>query len=139
MNCLTSADRSVEPDLSGLTILLVEDEAIVALDIEDCFREWGATIFGPFGTLTDATAGAQNARMDGMQIDAAVLDVMLGSESVVPLAEHLRDLGTPLVFHSGHADPAELTGSFPLATLRIKPVSPTDLAHSVIALVGERA
>jgi PAS domain S-box-containing protein len=78
-------------------VLLVEDEALVAIMIQECLAECGFQIVGPVCTASDAIAAAK----DG-QFDAAVLDINLGDGLVYPVAEILADRGVPFVFVTGY-------------------------------------
>jgi CheY-like chemotaxis protein len=83
-----------------LRVILVEDEALVAMMMEDLLGELGCEITGSFGALTPALEwlDAQETLPDG-----AVLDVNLGGgENVFPLARALRARGVPFVFATGY-------------------------------------
>lgn len=88
--------------MSGLTsrrVLVVEDEAIIALMIVEWLSEMGCEALGPAARLADGFALAQTE-----PLDAAVLDVNVNSERVYPLADYLRGRGIPLVFATGYGD-----------------------------------
>ena len=87
--------------LDDLNILVVEDEALLAVDLSLTLEDEGARVAGPCMTVKDAM------RFDG-PIDAAVLDVDLRGEAVFPVADRLHADGTPFVFHTGRADLDEL-------------------------------
>jgi len=94
--------------LSGLRVLVVEDEALIAWDIAEHLRKYGVKIVGPAATVTEACA-----LLEGGAPDAAVLDINLRHESVYPLIEKLRMRRIPFVFASGYsrsALPAEYAG-----------------------------
>ncbi len=78
-------------------VLLVEDEALVAIMIQETFTEFGFQIIGPICTASEAVAAAK----DG-QFDAAVLDINLGDGLVYPVAEILAERGVPFVFVTGY-------------------------------------
>jgi PAS domain S-box-containing protein len=84
-------------DLTAVRVLVVEDEALVALELHDLLNKVGATVIGPFGDLTQAReiSGAE-------AIDLAVLDTNLNGEAVYPLARDLLHRGIPFVFVSGY-------------------------------------
>ncbi|KEO55505.1 response regulator [Thioclava indica] len=103
-------------------VLIAEDEAIVALDLQMMIEDLGARVLGPCATMRAAmTQIAQDLP------DAAVLDVMLADGEVYELADRLRDAGVALVFHSGHADPAELLERYPEASVCPKPAYPSEI------------
>jgi len=92
--------------MTGHRILLVEDDAMIALHTEDVLTDGGYVVVGPADDLSLAMTFAQTA-----QIDAAVLDVNLGPGIYVwPVAEILHARGIPFVlltaFGAGLAVPA---------------------------------
>ena len=91
---------SARPDvhLSGRRVLVVEDEWVIAHDIEQAFRKRGAEVAGPVPSVDRARALlAAEADLDG-----AVLDVNLGGQMVYPLADALAQSGVPFVFATGY-------------------------------------
>lgn len=84
-------------------VLLIEDEALVAMMIQECLDEFGYQVLGPIGTAGEAAAKAK----DG-QFEAAVLDINLGDGAVYPIADLLAERGVPFVFVTGYdADSVE--------------------------------
>jgi DNA-binding response OmpR family regulator len=78
-------------------ILVVEDEFLVAMQIETILREAGWGVTGPAGTLASAVTLARSAACDG-----AVLDVNLRGERVDEVAVILSERGIPFLFVSGY-------------------------------------
>ena len=79
--------------LAGKTVLVVEDELMIALDIVDCLIQAGAKVIGPCTSLEDARKIAG----DG-EIDLAILDIDLGGREVFPAARILGARGIPFLF-----------------------------------------
>src|SRR3546814_4496431 len=52
------------PNLTGLRVLLVEDQVIVAMEIESILREFGCMVVGPIGRLGPAVGLARNEALD---------------------------------------------------------------------------
>ena len=104
-------DRGAAPsvdsvrELAGRTVLVVEDEAIIAVMIADVLNELGATVLGPAGSLQQALALADDPR-----IEAAILDVNLRGERVAPIAARLFDRGIPFAFATGYGSSPEGLG-----------------------------
>lgn len=82
-------------DLSGLRVLVVEDEFLVGLGLEGDLRTLGCVVVGPVANLSAAMDAAAHEGLD-----AALLDVNLGSETVYPAAAVLAARGVPFVFCS---------------------------------------
>jgi PAS domain S-box-containing protein len=78
-------------------VLLVEDEALVAMMIQDTLVEFGFQVLGPVSTASEALAAARERH-----IDAAVLDINLGDGLVYTVAEILAKRGVPFVFVTGY-------------------------------------
>ena len=78
-------------------VLLVEDEALVAMMIQETLAEFGFQVLGPISTASEALAAARERH-----IDAAVLDINLGDGLVYTVAEILAKRGVPFVFVTGY-------------------------------------
>ena len=59
-------------------VLLVEDESLVAMMVEEVLSELGLRVIGPYGTIGEALRAASE-----IAIDAAVLDINLGGQSIL--------------------------------------------------------
>ena len=89
--------------LSGKRLLVVEDEILVAIDIEEMLKKAGSAVVGPAATLSRALSLAKVETLD-----AAVIDLNLGGESSAPLIDLLIERGVPLLLISGYDDPSSL-------------------------------
>ena len=110
--------------LSGYEVLLVEDELLIALDLQLTMEDEGAMVELADGVATGLSALARRLAK-GAPPHVALLDVRLGDGEVFPVADRLAAEGVPIVFHSGHAQSAELAASYPQAVMLSKP-APTD-------------
>lgn len=115
--------------LSGKRILVLEDEFLIAMDVEQLCRECGADDIVILRNLEE-TGGAEAV---AKRFDVAVLDLMLEGRSAVGFAQELLHLGVPFVIASGYSDPDELHSVLPGATVIGKPYSGTVLMDAVIA------
>jgi DNA-binding response OmpR family regulator len=111
-------------------VLIVEDEPIVAFEIEKVLREAGFEIVGCMGSLNKALAKLKNA-----DCDIAVLDADLRGDSAAPLAIALRERGTPFLFVSGY-ERAYLPKAFLDIPLLSKPFEPNELITTVKQLLS---
>ena len=84
-------------------ILIVEDEAIIALDLAHAVEDVDGVVVGPVASVAEALA-----LLDIAPVCGAVLDANLVDGAVTPLALHLLDLGVPFVVHTGTGLPGEL-------------------------------
>ena len=85
--------------LQGLRMLVVEDEALVAMLVEDLLTDLGCVVVDVAGTLEDGLIAAQTA---APSIDGAILDINLGDAKVFPIAELLLAHGVKFVFATGY-------------------------------------
>ena len=84
--------------LNGARVLVLEDETLVSMMVEDMLLDLGCEIVGPFARLDQAVAFVS----DNQGIDLALLDVNLAGERSFPVAELLKERGTPFVFTTGY-------------------------------------
>ena len=83
------------------TILIVEDEPLIAMMLEDFLESLGHSVQATCDSVQDALCEA-----DKGGFDLAILDVNLKGENVWPVAERLRGQGIPFVLATGgHVDP----------------------------------
>ncbi len=78
-------------------ILVVEDEFLIALDLEVTLETAGYRVIGP---ALNVSAALQLLKAD--RPDAAILDVNLAGERVTPVAEALRAMSVPFILASGY-------------------------------------
>ncbi len=86
-------------ELDGLKVLVVEDEMLIACEMEATLEDLGCEVVGPFARVGHALEALQDTK-----VDAAVLDVNVRGEMIFPVAEKLKALGVPMVFCTGYAD-----------------------------------
>ena len=112
----------------ALRVLLVEDEAIIAIMLEDTLTDLGCEVVGPVAHLADAVRLARSEALAG-----AFLDVNLAGESIYPVADLLAARGIPFVFVSGYG-PAGIEARYAGAPILSKPILDADLKRAVAAL-----
>jgi len=116
--------------LLGKRILIVEDEALVAIDLQFAFEDAGAEVLGPALRLAEALALAEQAP----QIDCALLDVDIAGQDVYPVARVLQRRGIPFIFHTGHGSRRAHGEMFPGTITCLKPTLPETLIDLLAAL-----
>src|SRR5262245_55353412 len=82
----------------ALKVLVVEDEFLVAMDIESMLEELGCQVVASVPRLRKALDVASS-----LDFDLAVLDINLAGEVVYPLAFRLNERGTPFMFTTGYS------------------------------------
>jgi DNA-binding response OmpR family regulator len=87
--------------LQGKRVLVVEDEALVLMLMEDELIDAGAEVVGPAYCVQEALGLIEGAANDG-GLSAAVLDINLDGEMVLPVADRLAALGVPFIFATGY-------------------------------------
>ncbi|UAB77923.1 response regulator [Erythrobacter sp. SCSIO 43205] len=90
---------NVETTLRDRSVLIVEDEFIVAVGLENTFRKAGVSDVTVIGNMADAWDAISNAKFD-----FALLDIRLPDGYSFPLAMNLMAQDVPVVIHSGHAE-----------------------------------
>ena len=110
------------------TVLVVEDEFIIALDLSETVRDLGYRVEGPFADKENAFIA-----IDREMPDCAILDVQTADGEVYPLA----DAGVPIIFHSGHVAPTEITERYPQAQACAKPCPPDRLINMIGCAIEE--
>ncbi len=114
-------------------ILLVDDEALVALDAEDALIAAGYRVVGPADRLGTALDLLQNE-----DVDAAVLDVNLAGVLVWPLADALYARKIPFLLLTGFGKGLDVPLSCRKAPLIAKPLRPEEMLAALATLLIRR-
>lgn len=119
--------------MTALTILLVEDEPLILLDLEFAVEDSGNQFISA-GCVAQALSFIADCH-----IDVAILDVNLGrAETCAPVAEELRRRGIPYILHSGDLDRRDETIRKLGARVIAKPTSADRVVAEAIAERAER-
>jgi light-regulated signal transduction histidine kinase (bacteriophytochrome)/CheY-like chemotaxis protein len=129
-----SADRKqdiIDPPplqrpLAGKCVLLVEDSLIVAMDAEDILHLLGAA-----RVVAAATIRAAREEMGREQFDIAILDINLGDQTSLPLAEELTTAGLPLLFATGYGEQTRLPTALEHIPVVQKPYQLSAIAEAI--------
>ena len=112
--------------MSGLRVIVVEDEVLAAMMLEDLLADLGCEVVASLGGLGQALDWL--ALQDELP-DGALLDVNLGGEMVFPFAEALAERHVPFAFATGYGALAD--ERFSQAPLIHKPVDLGQLSQVV--------
>jgi DNA-binding response OmpR family regulator len=115
-------------ELESRTVLVVEDEAVIAVMIADILSEVGATVLGPAASSAQALVLAADPR-----VEAAILDVNLRGEPVASIAAHLFGRGIPFVFATGYGAAPE--GPWTDARVLAKPFGEESVLNAVRSML----
>jgi CheY-like chemotaxis protein len=119
-------------DLRGRRILVVEDEALVAMLVEDALMDAGCTVLGPATSVSQALALLRHNRPE-----AAVLDLNLCGETSEPVADALVSLGVPFLVATGYGAEGLPPGHRDVPVLA-KPYDPAELTATLARLCDRR-
>jgi DNA-binding NarL/FixJ family response regulator len=108
-----------------MRVLVVEDDALVALDLADMLRDQGYEVVGPVASVAAALGHCR-----GGPVDLGLLDFNLGGETSAVLADELTSRGIKFVFVSGYRRES-LPARFRETPVLSKPVSPTVLLRAI--------
>jgi two-component system, response regulator PdtaR len=112
-------------------VMVVEDEFLIAMDLEFLLASNGWRVLGPAATVTNALA-----LLESQTPDIALLDVNLRGETVTPVAEALRDRGVPFLVTSAY-DKAQLAARGLVGMPRLtKPVNEDKLLAALAEAVA---
>lgn len=109
-------------------VLVVEDEAILAMMVEDMLSDAGYEVVGPAPHLDAAMSLARDA-----DFDVAILDMNLAGRNALPVAEVIRGRGKPFVFATGYGAAADAPGYEDVATVA-KPFTMEDIGKAFAEL-----
>lgn len=117
------------PDLAGVRVLVVEDQFVVALDLQILLYRLGCEVVGPVASVAEALVILRRERPD-----AALLDLHLRDGNVLPVAERLGALGVPYLLVTGR-DFGPFTDVLKDAPALRKPAEEAQLRREIARLV----
>ena len=126
MSAMIVAPPRARP-LEGLTVLLVEDNLIVALESEDLLRGLGAN-----AVYSASTILAASNILKTETLHFAVLDINLGGESSLDFALKIRALKIPFIFASGYGENVDVGGLNRSVTTISKPYGREELGVAIV-------
>jgi PAS domain S-box-containing protein len=118
----------------GCRILIVEDEGLVALQLQADLEDAGHSVVGPARSLQQGLHLAESE-----DIDAALVDVSLGRDSSAPIADRLLARSVPFAFATGYADSAMLPEHLRCIPRLSKPYAVEEVRRMVDGLVARNS
>ena len=115
-------------ELTGQTILVVEEEPIIALDLQTALQDAGAKI------VVARDAAEALARIGQVGFTAAILDLRPASDAHRTIARALKQKGVPFLFHA--TQPPEDVTTIRGAPILQKPTRSQDIVRALAVLVG---
>lgn len=123
---MNSVTASVDT-LKGLRVLVVEDSYVIAYSVVQMLADFGCQVVGPVSTAKEALR-----LIETIGCDAAILDINLGTESSLSVAEELSQRHTPFFFVTGYSSPALAHIEFNDCRRLRKPLSAADLHKAMV-------
>ena len=117
--------------LKDVKIFVVEDESLVAMQLEDMLFDLGCDVVAVAMRLSRA-----HEMLDtGVEVDVAILDVNIGGEKIYPIAERFREAGVPIVFATGYGR-SGVEEEWHGCTILQKPYTTEQIETSIVNLIG---
>lgn len=120
----TAEDRD---RLRGLLVFVVEDEPLVALQLEDTLTRLGCHVLDLAHSFDDAAQA-----LDAREFDIAILDINLGGKVVYPIARRLADRRVPFIFTTAYST-THVREIWPDTPILNKPYAERDLVLAIVA------
>lgn len=93
----------------GATVLIVEDEALIALDVAMIVERAGGSVVGSGATPTEAPTLISKGVAARQPVTAAILDGNLADRDISPVVRRLHQCGVPMVVFSAVGLPGEVS------------------------------
>jgi DNA-binding response OmpR family regulator len=119
-----------EAGFADARILVVEDEFLVALEIESVLHDAGVKTVLLCRNVSDAVAQAGRA-----DITAAILDVRVENELISPVARQLTRRGIPFLFYTADPKADPLAAEWPGRTIVAKPADACTITKALAAIL----
>jgi DNA-binding response OmpR family regulator len=117
----------------GMRVLLVEDEPLIAINGDDILRAMGVEDVVCVRSVSEGMTA-----LDTQQFHAAFLDLRLGQDNSIPLAQRLSSMNVPFGFLTGFQDNA-IPPEFRDRPVVVKPFTSAQLGELLLSLAGTAA
>ena len=124
---------SIDAELAGRRVLVIEDESFVLMLLEDTLAEIGCEVAG-----TASRVGEALDKLNSLLFDVAILDVNLNGSQTLEVAARLAQAGVPFVFATGYGA-ASLLSHFEGVPILQKPFQQCDLEGALRLALARRA
>lgn len=111
--------------------MVLEDEFLIAMDVEQICRDHGAD-----NVVIKRALAELDDQLWSERFDVALVDLMLAGQSTLPFAQILRERKIPFVFASGYTDNETLAVDFPGVGFIGKPYSEAALVNAILAALN---
>jgi DNA-binding response OmpR family regulator len=115
--------------LTGRVILVIEDEVLISYDIQQAFKDAGATV------VAVRTLAAALVAVEDNSISAAIVDHVLGDGDSSEICARLKERKVPFITYSGYS---HLDGECADAEHINKPVDPLVLVATIQGLLARQ-
>ena len=129
----TRISQSRSEPLAHQSILIVEDEPLVALDVHRVLSAAGASI------ISASSPGEAIKLLSFAEVTAAIVDVQLGREDAAQVCEFLARRRIAFAFYTGRADTTLLRAQWPDVPVIKKPATAQDIVSVLARLTTELA
>ncbi|MDI6025675.1 HWE histidine kinase domain-containing protein [Corticibacterium sp. UT-5YL-CI-8] len=116
---------------SDMAVLLVEDQMLIAMDVEAMLEEKGVNDV----TVTSSSQEALT-RLRSFKPHVAVLDFNLGQGTSIPVAQDLTRRGIPFLFATGYGDGSVIPAEFSAVPIVRKPYDGETLLAAIARLLS---
>lgn len=120
--------------LAGTSLLVIEDEYLIASDLMASLEAVGARVFGPVSNVAQALEIIRGSNL----MNGAILDINLQNEMAYPVAELLRLRQIPFVLVTGY-ECSSMPKEFCDVPCLTKPVDERELIALLAPLLPQTA
>lgn len=113
--------------LNHRTVLVVEDEPLIAMSLSLAIEDAGGQVVGPVPTVGEAIT-----LLTSREVASAILDANLIDRDITPVALLLASRQVPFVIHTAVGVPSELSVALPGVPVVMKPEAPEQVLSLLI-------
>jgi len=129
-----STRSSTDHPLAGCRILVAEDEAIIAIELQRILEDFGCEVIGPLSSVDEVLHNAERGGFDG-----ALLDVNLRGRQIFEILPKLDKLRLKLIITSGYNDVTLFPPAFRSLPRIAKPFDEKELRRICETIFAKRA